>query len=205
MSMRTKLPCARAASTMRANCARQNAGSSFRPRAVSLTETFESSRRAAISASGLLVVARRLLALLAPRDVLAEHVERRHAALGVQTRDECHAPARGSRPRRSARRIASRSAWGRAGACGRSPRSGLSCRLRRVGAGGARKAPHVDAPRSRLGQPPRALARGRARGRHVVDEENARGRASGGPEGPAHVRRCARRAEGGSAPRSRGA
>ena len=51
MSIRTKLPCARAASTIRANCARHSARVELQPSAVSLTEMFESSPRAAIASS----------------------------------------------------------------------------------------------------------------------------------------------------------
>ena len=105
MSMRTKMPWRRAASTIRPNCRRHSAGSSFSPSAVSLTEMLESSRSRGDLLERSRVFLDRLLGLLAARHVLAEDVERRHAPFRIELRD------RGERlVERLARHVAGREA-----------------------------------------------------------------------------------------------
>ena len=88
MSIRTKLLVARAAATMRANCARQRFGIELQPERGQLDRDVRVEAADGDLLESLRVGLHGLLALVVAGDILSEHVERGHAALGVERGDD---------------------------------------------------------------------------------------------------------------------
>ena len=143
---------------------------------------------------GLLVRDDRRFGLVLARDVLAEHVERGHAALGVQAAHESRAPRRASRPRRSARRSGAPPPW--APAAGSARRAGSTdsrdLRIDRSMSVREARAKHqtVTAPAPERA---RRRAHSRAVAAEVATSSTSRTRRAGSPahrERAAHVARA---------------